>query len=394
MHVAGIIAEYNPFHNGHLFHLNETFRMGATHVVAVMSGNFTQRGEPAIISKFERARMAAAHGADLVIELPLAYATASSERFAFGAVSVLDTLGVVELLSFASESGDIEKLSSALDAVSDARVIRRLKQLVEIGENYPSARSKAVEVFYPETASLIHKPNNILGVDYLKALKKTGSRIYPVTVKRKGAEHDSDNESEGIASAGRIRELVRERGYFSDFVPQECELSLLDLDVSGGISEGMPRIESAVLMKLRGLSREDMNRLPDASTGLGDRLYNVSREADTIETLYNSAKTKRYTMSRIKRAVAAALLDITGEDYIPPSYIRLLAIGPNGGDILRAMKRKCALPVSGSATELSKLGGLAAKMISKECAATDIFNLTLRKRKPAGEDFTSKLYTV
>ena len=394
MHVAGIIAEYNPFHNGHLFHLDETRKKGATHIVAVMSGCFTQRGEPAVISKFERARVAAILGVDLVIELPLAYATASSERFAFGAVSLLDSLGVIKTLSFGSESGNIYKLRSAADAVSDSRVIRRTKQLTEMGENYPAARNKAIEVFYPDIAKIIQLPNNILGIDYLKALNRTKSHMNPVTVKRMGAEHNGERVSGNFASAAKIRELIIEQDDFSGLVPKESELSLLDAAISGKISFGMDRIESAVLMKLRGMTREAMNLIPDASTGLGDRLFNSIGEASSIESLYSMAKTKRYTMSRVKRAVTAALFNITEADYIPHPYIRMLAIGKNGGDILREMKKKCNIPVSGSVTELIELKGSAAKTIKRECQATDIYNLTLDKRGPASEDFITKLFTV
>ena len=393
MHIAGIVAEYNPFHNGHLYHLEETRKNGATHVVAVLSGNFVQRAEPSIINKFDRARIAASLGVDLVVELPLAYATAVSERFAFGAISILDALGVVDTLSFGSESGDIEELKQVVEAIEDARVVRRRKQLTEVGESYPAAQEKALEVFYPSLSKVVKEPNNILGIDYLKALKKIGSKIEPLTIVRKGAMHDSDEVSYSIASAARIRDIVRQRGGFSGLVPHECELMLLDAIVSGKISSSLEHIESAILYKLRCMTQQQMNLLPDASTGLGDRLFNATQTASSLEELYNETKTKRYTMSRVRRAVLAAFLDITESDYTPIPYIRILAIGPGGGEILKSMKRKCRLTFSGSLVELTELRGIAAETVKKESRATDIYNLTLMKRGPTGEDYTTKLFT-
>ena len=395
MHITGIVAEYNPFHNGHVYHLEATKAMGATHLVAVMSGNFVQRAEPAIVSKFDRARIAASLGVDLVIELPLAYASAVSERFAFGAVSLLNALGVVDSMSFGSESGDISLLMQTSEALEDARVIRRIRQLTEVGENYPSAQEKALEVFYPELSHIVAGPNNILALDYIKALRKTGSSIEPLTVPRRGAGHDDIDIdlSYNIASASRIRDIISQRGYFGSLVPHECELAMLDAIVAGRISGSFERIESAVLYKLRGLSKEQFSELPEASTGLGDRLYNAVQTASSIEELYELTKTRRYTMSRVRRAVLMAFMDISVKDYTSIPYIRLLAIGPNGGDILKAMKKKCSLAVSGSPLELIELRGIAADTIRKEARATDIYNLTLGKRGPTGEEYTTRLYT-
>lgn len=393
MHIAGIVAEYNPFHNGHKYHLEATKNMGATHTVAVMSGNFVQRAEPAIVNKFDRARIAASMGVDLVLELPLAFSTAVSERFAYGAISMLDALGVVNTLSFGSESGDISQLNQTVEALQDARVIRRIKQLTEVGESYPSAQEKALEVFYPELSVVVTGANNILAIDYIKALKKLNSNIEPFTIERYGAKHDSDEISYSIASASRIRDIVRQRGGFASLVPHECELMLLDAIVSSRVSGSLERIESAILFKLRGMTNEQMNLVPDAATGLGDRLYKAVQSAASIEELYEMTKTKRYTMSRIRRVVLNAFLDIIEKDYVTIPYIRILAIGPNGSDILRAMKRKCNLKVSGSITEITALRGIAAETILKEVRSTDIYNLTLTKRGPTGEDYTTKLFT-
>ena len=368
--------------------------MGATHIVAVMSGNFVQRAEPAIVSKFERARVAAASGVDLVIELPFAYSTAVSERFARGAISLLEATGVVSRLSFGCESGDTDDIRKAAEAVRDARVIRRIKQLSEMGDSFPAAQSKALEVFYPELAKLVHDPNNLLAIDYCKALRESGSEMEPTAVRRVGAGHDDDGASDSIASAKKIRELVRQKKEYSGFLPKESELMLLDAAVAEKLSDGLGRIESAVLMKLRQMTKEECNQLPDAASGLGDRLFQAAGSASSIEELYELTKTRRYTMSRVRRAVLAALLGVSEADYSSIPYIRLLAIGDRGEEVLRAMKRRCKLPVKSSLSEIVALGGIAAKTAQRESDVTDIFNLTLTKRGPKGEDFTTKLFKL
>jgi len=394
VHIAGIVAEYNPFHNGHLYHIEETKKKGATHIIAVMSGNFVQRAEPAVVGKFERARVAASLGVDLVIELPFMYSTAVSERFARGAVSVLEATGAVSTLSFGSESGDIHSLALAEDAVRDAKVRRRIKLLTEMGDSYPAAQAKALQVFYPGLAGLVAEPNNLLALGYIKALRDIGSSMSPVTVERRGAKHDGGEAAGAFASARMIRELVALRAGFGQLLPKESELMLLDAIAAGRISEGLQRIESTVLFCLRRMTRQEANLLPDASTGIGDRLFQAAQTASSVEELYRLVKTKRYTMSRVRRAVIAALLGVTEADYYSIPYLRLLAIGAGGEEILRVMKRRCKLPVAASLSEIEELGGVAKETAERESAVTDIYNLTLAKRAPKGEDYTTKLFKL
>ena len=189
MKIAGIVAEYNPFHNGHAYHIERTkdavTGCGATHIVAVMSGNFVQRGEPAILPKSERVSAALAGGADLVLELPLPWAMASAETFSYGAVSILDSLGCVDILSFGSESGDLDLLSKAADALESDRFSGLLRLYLDMGISFPDARQRAVrEIAGNKIASLFKSANNILGIEYLKALRRLNSNIRPFTIQR------------------------------------------------------------------------------------------------------------------------------------------------------------------------------------------------------------------
>ena len=393
MKICGIVAEYNPFHNGHKYHLEKTREAGARCVVAVMSGSFVQRAEPAVFSKFFRAKIAVQQGADLVIELPAQYAAASSERFARGAVEILAALGVVDSISFGSECGDVTALKHAAKAVEDERIKQRTKQMYEEGESYPKARCKAVEEIYgAQTAELLATPNNLLAVDYLKALDAKGSPIEPFTIERRAVAHDGGAKDE-FASASYLRGRIAEGGNIEGYMPEDAALQTARMIEEGNASGGMKAIERVVLYKLRSMSRESFAALPDGADGLGNRLYAAVAEAKSIEELYEKAKTKRYTMSRVRRAVVCALLDIDSSFYFAAPYARVLAIGKNGKSLLSEISNKAAIPVSHSIKKLLELGGNAEKTALAEIRACDIFNLTLRNIVPTGQDFTEKLYT-
>ncbi|NMA06363.1 MAG: nucleotidyltransferase family protein [Ruminococcaceae bacterium] len=393
MKVAGIIAEYNPFHLGHSYHLSETVKSGITHTIAVMSGNYVQRADTAILNKFDRAAIAVRCGVDLVLELPTIWSTASAERFAMSSVSILEALNCVDYLSFGSESGDIELLKKTADSTDDSRVVKRTKQLTEMGDSYPLARMKALEVFYPELAKVITSPNNILGIEYIKALRATSKRIVPMTVKRTGASYHSDEITDGFASASKIRELIMNRGAFGRLVPRESEISILDATISNKISGGLKAIESAILMTLRDKDRDYFSLIPDSTGGLGDRIFNAVENATSLEDLYGKAKTKRYTMSRVKRGILTSFLGITEKDYTSVPYIRILAIGSKGEELLSKIKKSANLPISHSLLDIKNLRGVSEQLALKESRFTDIFNLTLTKVAPKGEEYTNKLFT-
>lgn len=393
MKVCGIVAEYNPFHNGHRFHIEETRRAGATHIVAVMSGNFVQRAEPAVISKFDRARLAILGGADLVIELPVQYAVSSSERFARGAVALLEALGCVDEISFGSEAGNIASLRAAAKAVSDKDVIELTRQFYETGMSYPAARENVVEKLYGKDISeVLRTSNNILGVEYIKALDELKSKIEPITFRREGASHDSDESEGGFASARMLREEVRRGADIINYVPFETKLAMETAASEGKLSGGLDALSQAILFSLRTMSREELSELPDCGDGLGSRIYNAAAESGDMGEIFDIAKTKRYTMSRVRRAAIYALLGIDASYFFSPPYIRIMAIGRNAQELLNRIGKTHTLPMSVSLKELSKQCENAFKTAKLEAHATDIFNLSLYKPASRGRDYTVPVF--
>lgn len=395
MTICAVVAEYNSYHNGHRYHIEQTKEAGADAVIAIMSGSFVQRGEPALLSKFSRAKTAVQCGVDLVLELPVPYATASSERFAEGAVATAQALGCVGLLSFGSECKEMDTLAQAAAAVSEPAVVARTKELYEQGDSYPVARRAAVaEIFGEPLSAVLDSPNNLLAVDYIKALQKLRSDIRPFTVARQGAAHDGDGQQDGFASASEIRKRVRAGQDVAALVPPAAAQELEAQRAAGAIGGGWALIERLVLHKLRGMQKEEMAALPDCADGLGHRLYAASADAASIETLCRRAKTRRYTLSRVRRAVTAAVLGIDAAYYTPPPYARILAIGEKGLDILGAMKTSATVPFSHDIALLAKQGPDAQRTAMAEIRATDLFALTTEKIGPRGQDYTQKLFKV
>lgn len=390
MRVAGIVAEYNPLHNGHLLHMARTRALGASHIVCVLSGDFVQRAEPAVLDKFTRARLAAACGADLVLELPVQYAVGSGERFAQGAVSILEGLGCVDVLSFGSECGDAARLAQAAEAVRDAAVMLRTRALCETGLPYPAARESAVrERCGEETAALLREPNNILGVEYCKAIRALNSKIAPVTVRREGAAHDGSAPDGATASASFLRAHLGQN--IAGYIPPQVGEALRAAMETGALSGGWPALERILLYRLRSMGAADFAALPGCADGLGDRLRRAAERAQNAEDLFALAKTKRYTMSRVRRAALAALLGIRDEIYdSPPPYARILAIGAGGGALLNRIKQTAVLPVSHSLARLEALGGTCGETARLSAAAHDLFGLSCGRVPPQGRDYTHK----
>ena len=391
--VAGVVAEYNPFHNGHLFQLEETRRRGATHIVAVMGGNFLQRGAPALMEKHRRARAALLCGADLVVELPLPWACATAERFALGAVSILDALGAVDILSFGSESGDGEALARAARAVGDPRVEERIPRLLERGVAYAAARQQAVEaVFGGEVAGLLSSPNDILGVEYLKQLLAAGSRIRPMAIPRTGAGHH-DGPSGGIASASWIREEV-EKGRFSraGACMPEASRQVLREALDAGECADERLLERPLLARLRAMPLGELATLPDISEGLEHRIFAAVKNAATVEELLAGIKTKRYPHARLRRILLCGWLGVTaGINRARPPYLRVLGMNDRGAEILSLARGRTALPLSHSLAELERRGGLCGKVARLEATSTDLYHVITPRVLPCGLDYTTPL---
>jgi len=392
MNIAGIVAEYDPFHSGHAYHIEKTREAGADAVVVALGGDFTQRGEAAFCEKGARARAALLCGADLVLEIPAPFAMASAERFALGGVAVLDALGCVDTLSFGSESGDapaLERLAALLDSPAFSEA---LKTELADGAGYASARAAAAEKLLPGAGALLSGANDLLGSEYCKQLSRLGSKMRPFAVKRAGAGH-GEAPGGGHASASYLRGLGTVRG-LAPYVPEAALDIYIDEAGRGALPCMTERLEPAILAKLRSMEEEDFSRVPDAAAeGLYHRVYTASRRAATYEGLLAAIKTKRYAMSRVKRVVMSAFLGF--DDSVlkgsSPAYCHVLAMNAVGAAVLKEAKRAAKLPVGSSLAELAQTSAAAAYQAKLEALATDLFWLSAPSPHPCGEAFTRKL---
>lgn len=377
METAGIVAEYNPFHRGHAWHIAETRRRlgGDAPVVCVMSGHWVQRGECALADKWLRAALALDRGADLVVELPTPWAMASAESFARGAVSLLAATGVVDVLSFGSETGELAPLEEAAAALDAPDYPERLRAALGRGLSFPAARQEAAG------AACLSAPNNNLGVEYLRALKALGSTIRPLTVPRQGAGHDGPAAG-GFASASELRRLLR-AGRGEEAAPY------LAAPWSGELAD-MQHIERAVLARLRTMGEGDWAALPDGggAEGLPSRLAKAAREAVSLEDFYTRAKTRRYPHARLRRLALAAFLGLrAAERPAAPPYVRVLGLGGRGRALLRRMKETCPLPVIVKPAQARELDGPARTLFESEARYTDLYGLCFPAPRPCGAEW-------
>lgn len=395
MRIAGIIAEYDPFHKGHAAHIAATRDENggnASHIVTVISGNFTQRGEPALISKFHRAEMALAGGADLVLELPLPWAMAPAENFALGGVSILKALGCVDLISFGSECGDSDMLKQVAALPQNPQYQSILREALASGIPYAAAgQIAASKLLGDEVASVLASPNNTLGIEYLRANKKLCADFDVFTLLRQGTLHNELQANQGFASASLIRRGIIEGNWdVLSYVPDSTAEVLNTAIKQGNAPSNKAVLEQSLLPLLRRMNNEDFARLPWMSEGLENRLYSVSRTAQTYEELLTALKTKRYPLARLRRILWAALIGMSNEDTtgLPP-YIRVLAMNQRGQEILAAAKPN--LPLISRTSQVNDLDERAKRIFALECVATDLHALTFPTPQPCGTDHTQKL---
>lgn len=398
MKIGGIVAEYNPFHNGHKYQLQKSIDMGElTHTVAVMSSNYVQRGEAAIVSKWARAEMAVKNGIDLVIELPTLWSTSYAQRFAMGAVSLLDALGCVDILSFGSEIGNIDELIACKNAINSEEVKERLKENLDLGLGFATARAEALRsVCGNRFFDILEGANNTLGIEYLNALDTLGSDIVPMTVRRKGATHDSIMRSDNFASASEIRRMIRESDKeWEMYVPQ----SVADIYNREASEEKAPclneKLEFSILCCMRQLSAEDIGLSPDVNEGIEYRIHEAALKARTLDELYSLAKTKRYSHARIRRIVLHAFMGFVKDDYKGnPPYIHVLAMNDNGKEILKEAKEKAKLPIVTKASDFDELDEYGRHVFSLEDMCTDVFSLSSPAILPCGREKTNGIIVL
>lgn len=356
MRAVGLITEYNPFHNGHLHHLQQSKLLAEAEVtVAVMSGNFLQRGEPAFCDKWLRTEMALAAGVDLVVELPYIFACNSAPHFAKGAVQSLDAIGGVESLCFGSEVGSLGPLQTCADLLIEksAEIERQSQKLLRQGKNYPTARAEILRAMLPDSSamSVLETPNNILGIEYLKALRLTGSKIKALTVQRLGAGyHDLQGEG-SIASATGIRRMLNDGEAVSDFLPQEVNSTLHSIVSAGKKPDQDCFLRMLLARILRGAA--SLQGIYQVEHGLENRLFEGALTATTLEDLIDGIKVRQLTRTRVQRVLCQLLNEVDREVALSlldqgPLYLHLLGCTKNGEKFLSASRKERRLPLVGN----------------------------------------------
>ena len=385
MSVTGIIAEFNPLHTGHALLLKKAKERGTA--VAVISGNFVQRGDLAIVEKRVRARAALLCGADLVLELPVAYSMSTAQNFALGGVAALKAAGCDSLL-FGSESGDITGLKAACEILKTKEYSEKLNAYLTTGMTFAAARERAA-CDSGLKSGVLSGANNNLAVEYMTAAGNIGADFEFVTVKRQGAGHDSPEASGGYASASLLRERLLSGDY--DFCKSYIPENIFPLFAPYNIAD-IRRIEGAVLAVLRTRTLSELKALPDMSEGLENKLFSSIRVATDLYNMYNRVKVKRYTLARIRRLALSAFIGLDGTFFMKqPPYIRVLGFNERGAALLKRSSRSSAVPLVTRVSEIKKLPETAHKLFEAECRATDLFALALPEIAPCGLEYTAKI---
>lgn len=401
MKITGLVVEYNPFHNGHLHHLKKSMELtNATHSIAVMSGNFLQRGEPALFDKFKRAEIAVSNGVDLVVELPTLFACQSAEFFAHGAVSLLNSLNCIDSICFGSEEGNIDLLLEIskilIDEPDEFKSI--LKEKLDEGILFATARSTALYEYISRNNILnlkeeklhdiLSSSNNILGIEYIKSLLKHKSSIAPYTITRIQSSYNSNTISSNICSATAIRESLRKGNSLSEIssvVPLET-LNLISKHIDNGFN---PMFDEFYFDVIRELVARDFDKLSDyfdISEGIENKIYKSIFLTSNLSELQQSIKSKRYTLTKVKRMLNNILLGITKEDMnlvkdinkLP--YIRVLAFNDKGREILKKIKLNSDISIINKFSNINFNNDPIFKTLIKyDIKSTNIYNLLYYK---------------
>ncbi len=389
MNIAGIVAEYNPFHLGHRLHIEKTREaLGReTVIVCVMSGDFTQRGDFAAFEKHARAEAAVRCGADLVVELPVPWALSSAESFAFGAVSVMHALGNITHISFGSEIGETGPLEKMADFLLSTGADELIRSELRLGLSYAAARQKAALKALGREACILESPNNILGVEYIKALGRLGSGIKPLTFRRIGAGHDSAELLE-TASASKIRSMLKRGEDAFAYIPPEAAAVLSEEIKRGRAPVFIENCECAILSRLRRMSRSDFALFDGGEEGLSDRLFKYALKEPSLESVLMNTKTKRYALSRIRRLVLRAYLGIPDDFPQSPPYAKILAFGERGRRVIKTASKQFPLITKPSSGK--RLDGEARRLFELESACKDLYVLAYPdpSERRGGQEYT------
>ena len=404
--VVGIIAEYNPFHNGHLYHIARTKQeTNAQYIIAVISGNFVQRGNTSIVNKWLKAKMALLNGVDLIIELPTIYSISSAENFAEGAIKIFNSLGIVDTISFGMETSDVSTLNNIANVLYNEpkEYITILTHELKRGNSFPKARENALMMYLNDIkryANVLSGSNNILGIEYLKALKKTKSTITPIGIKREKVLYNDKYIVDEFASATAIRKMLmtNQLNDISKVMPRNTYLLLGEELKKGHYVIDLSRFEKEIIYTLRKMSIADIAKLPDVSEGLETSIKNAADSCNKIDELINMVKTKRFTQTRIQRILLYALIGIdkkqmeTSRKVTP--YVRVLGFNNKGKELISEVNKMN--PKLNMVTSVKKyIDEVANKnlreMIETDILATDIYTLGYYSDSFSNLDYTNKI---
>lgn len=393
MKTVGLITEYNPFHNGHQYHISKAKEItGADSVIVVMSGNFVQRGTPAIMPKSVRTECALLSGADLVIELPVCYSTGSAEYFATGAVSLLDHLGCVDFICFGSECGELPPLKYAADILSHEppEYKELLQKYLKAGDSFPRARQKALYQYlcdhssrYPafsiyDFEEILSNPNNILGIEYIKALNELQSTISPYTIQRTGSGYHDTHLGHVFSSASAIRQEINSIDLIKKYIPQNA-FSVIEKEQN----KTFPVYSNDLSLLLKTIllyeSSEALTKYVDVNPELANRIYNHLNDYKNFEQFCDLLKTKELTRSRISRALLHIILRIRKEDFSDyytngiVFYINILGFRKDKTELLSMIKRTCDIPLLTTSAEKRSIIGYGKNMLTSDIIASNLY---------------------
>ncbi len=390
MRTVGIIAEFNPFHNGHK-HIIDTVKSNGNRVVCVIGDDFTQRGDVAIISKYARAEAALKCGVDLCLLLPTPWSMSCAYNFALGGISVLNSLGNVDTIAFGSECGDIEKISRVTSAVHSDEITPLLHSELKSGVTFAKARQDALLKLIGQDADILSNPNDTLATEYVFAAQSLGFSPDFLAVKRVGCAHDSLLQKDIFLSASAIREHIKQKKYteFSSFMPNES-YDILMREINQGSYASLENLELAILAHLRRTNPCDFKCVPEVGEGLENRIISAALESTTLYECFDRIKSKRYTLARIRRIVLSAFLGLDMTFFGQPvPYIKVLGFNAIGEKILKEATPTVPLITRGK--DYTALDGKAEECFNVQNTAANLYSLSQTKRGVGGGELTTAI---
>lgn len=410
MKVFAVVAEFNPFHNGHKYLIDSIKQTNEDAVfVAVMSGSFTQRGEAAVFDKWQRAQAAVLGGIDLVIELPAVFAVRSAEGFAKGAVDTLNKLGCIDALCFGSENNDITILKKTASILNSNLHSDTIKKEMKTGIPYAAAVEKILAEHIPQSSFSLKEPNTILAIEYLRAIEKLNASFTSIAIKRKKSQHNNNTFTGRFSSASSIRTILKNSdaslSEIKDALPAECYHYIQEIIKSSNDIAHTENLSNFLIGKLRTSSLDELRQFAGVNNGLEFKVMQAAVRSNSINALINNIKSKHFHYSRLQRMLIHMLLDLTKDDIDifdknGSAYARVLAFNSKGRLILRQINTTADIPIISKTTQFisqkefwQKHGSYLQDMLSYDILAADLYALCSNKIKPSGRDFcTSPIY--